>query len=264
MAQREPGLQEVLESHFDYMTSNMFTAITGIIISVEDAGQNRVNVQPSINMVSRDMLEITERSPILNVPLFQHQSKEGGLSIPVKAGDPVFLVFTMRGLDAWKQSNGYPTTPTDRRKFDTRDCIAYPGVFPFGQSPNRPSAHTLDHSPDDVVLVHNLGKSNEAEFRIKAGSGDIEINAPNSDVKVVCQNSTVEAAKKVSYQAQDFEITCVNYKLTTGNYQVDVDSGGSNVSTGTFRMNGQFILNNIGIHSHRHVETGSITNGPIN
>jgi hypothetical protein len=264
MAQREPSLQEVLESNFDYMTSNMYTAITGIIVSVEDAGENRVVVQPSINMVTRDMLEITERSPILNVPLVQHQSKEGGLSIPVKAGDPVFLIFSMRGLDAWKQGNGYPTTPTDRRKFDNRDCIAIPGVFPFGQSPNRPSAHTLAHSPDDVVLVHNLGKNNEAEFRIKAGTGKIEINAPNSDVEVVCKNSTVSAQNKVSYQAQDFEITCINYKLTTGNYQVDVDSGGSNVSTGVFRMNGQFLLNNIHIESHRHTETGSITNGPIN
>jgi hypothetical protein len=264
MAQREPSLQEVLESHFDYMTSNMFTAITGVVVSVENAGENRLNVQPSINMVSRDMLEITERSPILNVPMFQAQTKQGGLSIPIQAGDPVLLVFTMRGLDAWKQSNGYPTTPTDRRKFDNRDCIAIPGVFPFGQSPNRPSAHTLAHSPSDVVFVHNLGKGNEAEIRIKSGSGNIEINAPNSDVKVVCQNSTVNASKKVSYSAQDFEISCVNYKLTTGNYQVDVATGGTNVSTGVFRMNGQFILNNIGIHAHRHVETGSITNGPIN
>ena len=264
MSQRSPGLQEALRASFDYLTADMYTTIPGIVVSVTNQDENRVVVQPAINLVSHDMFEVSERPPVMDVPYITPQSIQGGLSFPVQAGDPVTLVFSMRGLDTWKAGNGYPTTPSDRRKFDIRDCVAVPGLFPFSENPNNPGKHVLAHDSRDVVLVHNLGSGQEAEVRIKFGSGDIEINAPQSNVKVVCQNASVDAEKKISYNATDYEITCVNYKLTAGNYAIDVDSDGTNVSTGVFRMNGQFILNNIAMQSHRHVETGSITNGPIN
>jgi len=261
MSQREPGLQEVLNAQFDYLMGGIYTSIPGIVVSVSHLGENRIVVQPSLNMVTKDLMEVTERPVSINVPFHQPQTKQGGLSIPIQTGDPVFLIFSMRGLDSWKSGNGYPVTPTDRRKFDARDCMAIPGVFPFSQSPNRPDRHTLSHDPNDVVLVHNLGTGVEVEVRLKAGGG-LQINAPGQTVEVNCENSQVVATKKVSYSAMDYEITCTNYKLTTGNYQVDVEAGGSNVSNGNFRMNGSFILNSIPMEGHRHQETGSITNGP--
>jgi hypothetical protein len=258
------------------MTADMYTTIPGIVMSVENAGEQRVNVQPTINMVSQDLLEVTERPAIINVPLAMPQSDLGGLSFPVQTGTPVLLQFTMRGLDVWKRGNGYPTTPSDRRKFDIRDCVAVPCVFPFGRSPNLPSNHTLAHDPRDVVLVMNLGEGNEAEIRIRSGSGDIEINAPQSNVKTVCKNATVDATEDVKITCQNFEVECTNYtvtadnmettagmyELTTGNYSLNVDNAGTNTSTGVFRFNGSFILNGVAHESHVHVETDSITLGP--
>lgn len=263
MSQRDPGLQEVLSAQFDYMIAGVYTSIPGVVVSVENMGENRITVKPAVNMVSKDMLEVLERPVSINVPFHQPQTKQGGLSVPIQAGDPVMLIFSMRGLDVWKTSNGYPTTPSDRRKFDPRDCIAIPGVFPFGQAPNRPDKHTLDHNPSDVVLVHNLGTGNEVEIRLKQGGG-VVINAPGQKVEVNCETSEVNADKSVSYKTTDYTIKCVNYKLETGNYEVGVEAGGVNTSTGNFRMNGQFILNGINIESHRHQETGTITNGPQN
>lgn len=271
MSQREPGLQEVLASSFDYMMTDVYTAMPGIVVSVEDMGQSRITVQPAINMVSQDMLDITARPPIMDVPVLLPCSKDGGLTFPLQAGDAVTMVFSMRGLDAWKGGNGYPTTPTDRRRFDMRDCIAIPGSFPFGQSPNQSSKRTLAHDPNDVVLVHNIGTGSEVEIRLKAGSGDVVVNAPNAKVTVNCKDSEVNAKNSVTYNTNKYEIKCVSYKVTaadygvqTGNYSLDVDQGGTNTSTGVFRMNGSFILNGVAHESHVHVETNSITQGPQN
>lgn len=269
MSQREAGLQEALVSSFDYMTSGIYTSMPGVVVSVDDIAESRITVQPSINVVSYDMLEITERPPVVDVPVLLPTGKMGGLTFPLQAGEPVMLVFSMRGLDNWKKSNGYPMTPSDRRKFDMRDCIAVPGAFPFGESRNSPSKRTLPHDPEDVVLVHNMGEGNEVEIRLKNGGGDVEINAPQSNVKVNCKNSEVNAEESVSYKTRDYKIKCVTYKLDVGDYEVNagaytlnVDQAGHNVSTGVYRMNGSFILNGIPHESHRHVETGSITEGP--
>lgn len=271
MSQREPGLQEALVASFEYLTTNIYTSIPGVIVSVDNLEQMRITVQPSINMVSQDRLEITSRPVVIDVPVLLPCGKAGGLTFPVQAGEPVNLIFSMRGLDAWKQSNGYPTTPTDLRKFDMRDCIAVPGANPFSQSRNSPSQHRLAHDPNDVVLVHNMGQANEVEIRLKNGGGNVEINAPNSDVKVVCKNSSVNAEESVSFDTRNFKIDCVTYEMNVDDYEVNagayalnVDEAGTNVSTGNFRMNGSFDLNGIRIESHRHVETDSITLGPQN
>jgi hypothetical protein len=182
MSTREPGLQEVLVSSFDYLTAGMYTTMPGIILTVyDDLGQQRIDVQPTINIRSEDGEDVSERSPVLNVPLQLPFSKVGGLSFPVSVGDPVLLHFSMRGLELWKRGNGYPSTPNDLRKFDKRDCIASPGVFPFPESPNQASKHTLPHSPKDVVLVHNRGTGREVEIRLTE-SGDVRIKSVSGTI----------------------------------------------------------------------------------
>lgn len=184
MAIREPSLQEVLTTSFDYMTANMYTSIPGIILTVrEDLRTMSVDVQPTINIRSEDGTDVKERSAILNVQVVQPLSKSGGLTFPVNVGDPVLLIFSMRGLDVWKKNNGYPTTPDNIRKFDKRDCFAIAGLFPPSISPNNPSARTLPHNTKDVVLVHNIGKSTEVEIRLTQ-SGDVRIKPASGKVYV--------------------------------------------------------------------------------
>lgn len=188
MSLREPTLSEALNNHFEYSMSNTYTAIPGVVVSVKNMGQMTVDVQPTINVRSSDGLDVAERPPILNVPFHMPVTKEGGLTYPISAGTPVFLIFSMRGMDSWKRGNGYPTTPTDNRMFDIRDCVAVPGLYPAGQSPNDPGKRTNSHSPDDVVLVHNIGSGNEVEVRLKK-SGDVEVTTTQ---KVIIKSQSVE------------------------------------------------------------------------
>ena len=265
MAQRDPSLQEALTQFHNYTIANMYTGIPGIIVSVVDMGRMIVNVQPTINIRSDDGLLISERPPILNVPLVMPVGLQGGLTFPVQPGQPVWLSFSMRGMDAWKASNGYPNTPLDMRTFDVRDCVAELAIYPGSRSPNDPSARTLSHNPEDVVLVHNIGSGNEVEIRLKAGGG-VEINAPGQEVKVVCNTALVEADSSVTLDTPETNLT--GNLTVEGTMDILGTSSGSGLSTihGNFDIVGTTLQHNgknIGsTHTHTGVQSGGDISGP--
>lgn len=226
-------LQELIESSFDKNTEGFFTAIPGIVVTVRNNFQDLyIDVQPSINDKKRDGSAI-ERPVVLNVPVQMPSSSTAALTLPINVGDPVLLVYAMRGLDVWKRGDGYPQTPTDLRKFDKRDCFAIPGVWPISRSVNNPSKHSWSHDPKDVVLVNALGTSNEVEVRLKP-SGDILIRT-NKDVSVECDNASVMANTSASITTPDLTIDAINC-LWTGNV----------THVGTFTFNG------VNFSTHRH------------
>lgn len=185
-----PTLHEILTASSQYALSDVYTNIPGIILAVKDMGQMMVDVQPTINIRSQEGDENTPRPPILNVPLKMPISNRGGLTYPVAPGQPVWLEFSMRGMEIWKRGNGSPEAPVDMRTFDPRDCCASP-IYPFQSSPNQSSKRSLPHSPQDVVLVHNLGTGNEVEIRLKP-NGDCVVTSP-ANVIVNCKNAIVNA-----------------------------------------------------------------------
>ncbi len=174
---QKPSQQSATSSLIEARLEDVWTAIRCTVIKVTNAEENRVDVQPSINQLFKDDTTIPY-STIFNVPIVFPCTKRSALSFPIAVGDSVLCVFSQRGLDSFKASNGYPTTPTDLRKFSSRDAIAIPGLLPFNKSINKDSNRSLPHSLDDVVLAHNLGTSNECEYRLKA-SGDVSVKAKN-------------------------------------------------------------------------------------
>lgn len=244
-----PSLNEVLAASHEYATSNMYTAIPGIVVTVKDLGQMYVDVQPAINIRTQDGEEVSERPPILNVPLQMPLTKQGGLSYPISVGTPVFLMFSMRGLEVWKRTNGYPSTPSDTRKFDIRDCVAIPGLYPFSESPNSPSKRVNAHDVNDVVLVHNIGTGSEVEIRFKSGSGDIEITSPTK-VTISCVDAEISASGSTNIETGDMTIQSSSFSVVTGDYSVV--STGAATTTGTMNFNGSIVLNGTAVENHDH------------
>jgi|SRR5690606_25052978 len=256
MSQRTPSFQEMLVDSFDYHISDIYTSIPGIVVAVDNLEEQRITVQPSVNMRSADGVTVSERPPILNVPLHMPVTKQGGLTYPISVGTPVFLIFSMRGLQNWKRSNGYPTTPSDIRKFDIRDCVAIPGIYPFSEAQNKGRVNA--HSVDDVVLVHNIG-GNECEIRLKP-SGDIIVNSPtkvtiNAPENEVNGNMTING----------------NFTNTSGTFTVNSGSIAMSASTGAsmnaqFDLTGDIILNGKSVDNHDHggVVAGGDRTDPFN
>ena len=206
-------LEELMNASFDYQTNNMYTALPGIVVSVRDnLNTLSVDVQPTVNIRNKDNT-IKERPVVLNVPVQMPSSRTAAITYPVNVGDPVLLVYTMRGIDTWKRGKGTNTTPSDFRKFDKRDCIAIPGIWPFSESINNPQVRVWQHDTGDVVVVNNIG-SVENEVRLKK-NGDVVINT-NQNVEVNCNNAVVNAQNEIELNATSASFN-INETVWTGN-----------------------------------------------
>ena len=166
---RELSLDLVLEEFFNYKISSIYTAIPCRVVTVRSSLEDqRVDVQPLPNRRLPDDT-FKEHSTILNVPVVFPASKKASLTFPIDVGDVVLCVFSQRATDTFKGSSGAKTyTPQDRRKFDIRDAIAIPGLFPFKDAVNDPAKRKWTHSTRDLVIVNNIGQETECEVRLKA------------------------------------------------------------------------------------------------
>ena len=237
------ALQQAMTSAFEYQMSDIYTAIPGVIVTVRnDFKDLYIDVQPSLNIRDEDGT-ITERPVIMNVPVQMPSSSTAAVLVPMNVGDPVFLIFSMRGLDTWKRSNGRPTTPSDLRKFDKRDCVAIPGIMPIGNSTNDPAKHVWTHNPKDLTIVQNLGSGQEVEVRLKT-DGSIAINTTQK-VEIQCDQAIVNANTSV-------EVNCP-----------EISFNGNITQVGNYNMTGTFTLNGINMNTHVHgnVQSGVGTSG---
>lgn len=173
--------ESAVKALFDYQMRNVFTAIPAKVMQVEDAGEQRVAVKPLINNVFPDWEDSIEFPTILSVQLMFPSSSTSAITFPINAGDTVLLVFAQSCMDVFKSGDGTTQPPSDYRRFDKRDAIAVPGLFPFGMAVNQQSKRTLTHSTDDVVVAHNLGTEAECEIRLKP-TGKVEINGNQIDI----------------------------------------------------------------------------------
>lgn len=252
------GLEKLLSNSFEYHLQNVYTAIPCRVITVHSKlEEQKVDVQPVLNVNYRDG-EVREHPPILNVPLMFPASQTSAFTFPVNTGDIVLCVFSQRGLDTFKGSDGKLVTPTDFRKMDKRDAIAIPGLFPFSMASNKPSRRTYEHDTADAVVVHNLGSKNECEVRLKA-SGDVIINTPKN-VIVNCDNAEVNAATSLKVDAPSAtwtgDITLTGNLTQTGNYNVTGTMTATGLITGSDFSNGSLTFN-----SHVHTITSGSSAG---
>lgn len=260
-------LQELMTASFDYQTNNFYTALPGVVVVVRnDLEQLSIDVQPTLNIKNFD--GTTEVRPVvLNVPVQMPSSSTAALTFPINVGDPVLLVYTMRSLDNWKRSTGAPLAPNDTRKFDKRDCIAIPGVWPFGRSVNNPAVRIWQHSTGDLVIANNLGSSTENEVRLKA-SGDIQINT-NQDVFVVCNNATVTAQQDITLNCANFDVTAdtATFAIGTTTWIGGITQTGDYTQLGNYTLTGTATMNGITFDTHKHLNVQSgidVSGGPTN
>ena len=255
MSDRSGSLQEVLVAAFQNQANQINTAIPCIVVAVRDSLNGAmVDIQPTVNQRFKDG-EVKERPVVLGIPVSFPVSSTAGLTFPIKVGSTGIAVFSMRNLDAWKNSSGRPTTPLNFAKFDKGDAMFIPGIQPPGESVNNPSKRTWAHSTEDVVLVNNIGTGNECEVRLKP-SGDIVINTLQN-VEVNCKNANVTAT-------QDITLDCVNLDVTatTATFAIPNTEWIGNINhTGDYTVAGTLMFNGINFASHKHV---GVVSGPSN
>lgn len=170
----EDTLESRLNSFIDFKFSALNTCMLCTVENVRDLGEQRVDVKPLVNKQFVDS-DVLEYPAILSVPLVFPSSSTSAITFPVNKGDVVVVIFSQSSIDVFKSGSHTSHDPIDTRRFDRRDAIAIPCAFAFDKAINKQSNRTLPHSTTDVVIAHNIGKSNECEIRVKS-SGKIEIN----------------------------------------------------------------------------------------
>jgi len=204
---RTIGLEETLRAAFSNMIRGVWTAIPCKILRINNSlSDQSVDVVPLINQVAKNG-QFKRRPVIYSVPLIFPASKSSAFTFPVNTNDVVLCVFSMRGLEAFKSSEGQERDPLDFSSYEGKDAIAIPGLFPFNMAINNPSKRTLPHSTQDAVVSHNIGTQNECEIRL-LNDGGIKITTPGDIV--------VDAGGKADLTAASVDVHAGSVNLGDG------------------------------------------------
>lgn len=179
------NLSEPLLAAVESVMSQLHVCMPGRIEDYEPETQ-RAEVTP---LLRRSYLDGTESSmPVIaGVPVIFPRSGGASLTMPVKAGDGVQLIFADRSIDRWLAQGG-EVTPDDRRKHALSDCIAVPGLYPFAEPGPQ-------DNNDDVLLQYE-----GSEVRL-TGAGDIEVKTGGAVSVETTGDATVTASGNINAEA---------------------------------------------------------------
>jgi hypothetical protein len=164
---RDPSFDESLEAVINAELAEVHTALPAKVVKYADG---KADVKPVILRVyeAEDGTEQTVAYPVItNVPVMNLRGGGAFISIPLKAGDPVWLLFAQRSLDKYLETDGTQDLDTeDARRHHLSDAICYPGGGTWRNA--IPNAHA-----DDLVIGLEDGK---VELHITPG-GEVCIKA---------------------------------------------------------------------------------------
>lgn len=164
------SLAELLEIDAAKRRLLLHTSMPGHIVSY-DAATQRATVQPAL-MIVRKGERAVHRPPIVDAPVF-HPAGGGFIShFPLIKGDPVWLVFSERGIQTWKQNIAGEAMPDRGHFFNEGDAVVFHGL--------RPSA-----SPEitDGISI----QTDDGTTRITIQDGRVIVNAENVEIQGATQ-----------------------------------------------------------------------------
>lgn len=153
---------------------NTWTALPCIVQSV-DLERQTLECAPAVQgvQVKKDGTQSFENMPMLvDVPICFPKCADFALTMPIKAGDEVLVVFSSRCIDSWWQNGGEGNPPAENRRHDLSDGFAI--LAPTSQ-------------PKKLANV----SAENVQLRNTAGDVFLEITT-GGNCHVVCQELQVE------------------------------------------------------------------------
>ena len=121
-------LSELLAFCWKQEMKQVHTILPGVVKSYSSS-DHRATVAPALQMGIRDksgkIVEYVDRPLLVDVPVVHPSGGGWTVHIPLAAGDPVLLVFSMRGLERWKATFG--VSPEGGAFFGMDSAFALPG-----------------------------------------------------------------------------------------------------------------------------------------
>ena len=137
------------------LLKKIYTAMPGII-TFYDEDTRRATVRSALDIRTSPRFERIERPEIANVPVVFPSGGGYSLRVPIHIGDAVLLIYSMRGLEHWKET--YVRSEPGGGLLSEIDAIALPGFGMVGSS--SPQAAGLVIQKDDGESWINLEDGN--------------------------------------------------------------------------------------------------------
>jgi hypothetical protein len=234
---------ELIEAIIEHFLRDVHTILPAKIIEVTDYAQQKATVQPLIKERRRDApwnpKALSDMAIIKSVPIIFPSGNSGMLSMPVKAGDIVLLVFSERSVDNFLYSDGSkPVDPDDYRTHNYSDAFCIAGLNPFSKA--------LGIHPENTVLKMNSGTGKEVKISLTP-SGDLIIDSPTQ--VIVNATDKVEVNTEVAIVNASTSVTIDSPQTTcTGELRVD---GGVSV--------GNDVITDAGSSANTHKHIGNLS-----
>ena len=158
-----PSMSEVLQQAISSQLYEMKVAMPAEVIKY-DKDKQKVDVQPLLKKKYNDG-SLQDQPKVYNVPVVFPRAGDAFISMPIKAGHNVLLIFIDRSIDKWL-SNGGKLDPEDTRKHSISDAVALPGLYPFN--------NTVKINNADDIIIKNTKDSGKTEIRVK-NNGHLQV-----------------------------------------------------------------------------------------
>lgn len=200
--QETPTLTKVIQDAIQHKLSDLHTCMPGIVSAVDHA-KKTVDVRLSLKRKYKLDSKTIELPKLVRVPLGFLQTKNTLISVPVSSGDDVWVYFSERSIDTWKNTRDTEKienriiSPNDTRMHHLSDAVAVP-MF-------KPISNGLPSSPTDIMIQHNDGNkltiAPDGEMTyINAGGGKINVKSNgkwflgnSSEELLTILNDTIQA-----------------------------------------------------------------------
>lgn len=195
----------------DKIRSDIYTMLPAKVVNVDDYSTlQTISVQPLIGRLYQDGVNLLPQQ-IDNVPVIMPSAGGAVISFPIKEGDGVCLLFSMRNLDNWEDSDGQDILPTpSTRHHSITDAVAIAGLYT--------TTSNLKPNPTDVEI-----KFAGSSWKMKP-SGDIEEYVAGNRKIVVAGNYEIESST-LTHNGVNISETHVHEQGvdSDGNTQVDTE-----------------------------------------
>lgn len=164
---RKRTMSDALRAALRSGSVSFWSAMPGRIEDYNE-GEQRASVKPLLQRRGSDG-EAISRPIITGVPLMWPAAGGASVTMPVKRGDGVLIVFVDRSMDKWLTQGG-ETLPDDSRAHDYNDAVAIPGLFSFADATGHDNTATEMQYAGSSIRLEESG-----DITIQA-AGDVNVS----------------------------------------------------------------------------------------
>lgn len=170
------NLAATLRHAFTQLLKGINTVTPGIVQAYNPRTRRAV-VKCALNVITTDGARV-ERPLVAQVPVVFPTGGSTFVHVMLAIGDPILLLYSQRGLNAWKETHGQ-ADPDEGAFFEEFDAIAIPG---FG-----PAVLDLDRPPNQMVDLPLNGSAPSTRLASLTINGQtfVDIGVDITDTEVV-------------------------------------------------------------------------------